>query len=117
MGRRRENTGFVCANCGEGVLALTNGSYRNHCPSCLFSRHVDQKPGDRLSDCGGLMRPVALRGSKKGMQILHECTSCGLQRPNRVAERTIQPDHVDALIAVSIHGLRPDAPWYNQGRT
>ncbi len=101
MGRREENTGFVCANCGEDVAPLTNGSYRNHCPMCLYSKHVDRRLGDRLSRCGGLMRPVALRRSKKGMQILHECTWCGLQRPNLVAERTVQPDNIDALIALS----------------
>ena len=98
MSRSDENTGFVCAQCGQHVQALTNGSYRNHCPSCLWSLHVDEVPGDRASPCGGLMEPVGLRKSRKHMQVVHRCLRCGVVRPNRVAECTRQPDSIDALV-------------------
>ncbi len=101
MARKNENQGFVCANCGLKVLPLTNGSYRNHCPQCLHSLHVDQVPGDRASDCGGLMRPVGLKYcGAKGYQIVHRCVVCGAVRANEVAECTTQPDSIDALIGI-----------------
>jgi hypothetical protein len=98
VGRRAENTGFVCARCGETVLALTNGSYRNHCPTCLWSLHVDEAPGDRASACGGPMEPIGLQRGAKHLQVVHRCARCGLVRPNRVAERTVQPDRFEALL-------------------
>jgi hypothetical protein len=88
----------VCAQCGETVLALTNGSYRNHCPTCLWSLHVDDAPGDRSSACGGRMEPIGLRKGAKHLQVLHRCVRCGFERPNRVAERTQQPDRLEALL-------------------
>ena len=66
MGRREENAGFRCAHCHAHVQPLTNGSYRNHCPFCLWSRHVDRVPGDRKQHCGGMMEPVGVRSSRKG---------------------------------------------------
>ena len=98
MSRSDENTGFVCAQCGQRVQALTNGSYRNHCPSCLWSLHVDDLPGDRASPCGGLMEPVGMRKTKKHLQIVHRCLRCGALRPNRVAASTVQPDSIEALV-------------------
>ena len=65
MTRAIQNTGFSCMKCGKEILPLTNGSYRNHCPHCLSSRHVDNKPGDRSSQCKGLMKPIGLRFNSK----------------------------------------------------
>lgn len=78
---------FVCENCGEDVAPLQSGSYRNHCPKCLFSKHVDDKgPGDRKSTCKGLMKPVGLDYRKnKGWMIVHHCQKCGKQIPNIAA--------------------------------
>jgi len=93
MSRKTENTGFVCENCGAEVRPLTNGSFRNHCPFCLHSKHVDEAPGDRESDCGGIMAPVGIEYSgAKGYQIVHECKRCGKRIKNKVAEDTDQPD-------------------------
>lgn len=48
MHKRKLNTAFICQNCKREVLPIPNGSYRNHCPFCLFSLHVDGEiPGDR----------------------------------------------------------------------
>jgi RNHCP domain len=83
------------------VPPLTNGSYRNHCPTCLRSLHVDEVPGDRASGCGGFMRPVALRHKPaKGPQLVHRCERCGALRVNRVATGTVAPDDLDALLAL-----------------
>lgn len=78
---------FTCARCGLAVEPLGRGTYRNHCPACLWSRHVDDAgPGDRASPCQGLMRPVALdQRSGKGWIIIHECERCGLRVKNKAA--------------------------------
>jgi hypothetical protein len=99
MSRRKENVGFACEYCGKEVLPLSNGSYRNHCPFCLFSKHVDIISGDRMSKCGGLMEPVRLKyKSGKGVQIVHKCLWCMEEKLNKVAENTIQPDNMDELV-------------------
>jgi len=96
VSRKTENAGFICAFCGADVKLLTNGSYRNHCPRCLHSLHVDNLPGDRNSDCRGLMKPVGIRyHSKKGWQIVHRCQTCGAEKVNRTA-----PDDMDAILNI-----------------
>ena len=72
---------------------MTNGSYRNHCPFCLCSKHVDCMPGDRASDCGGIMDAVGvLYNPAKGWQLIHQCRKCGARAKNKIAESTIQED-------------------------
>ena len=52
---------FTCKVCGRLCTPENAGSqHRNHCPNCLSSLHVDVEPGDRASDCGGIMEPVAV---------------------------------------------------------
>lgn len=103
MGQKRENTGFVCACCGYRVEPVDTGSYRNHCPRCLYSRHVDVRPGDRASACGGLMVPIGIRhAGRKGWQLVHRCERCGATSANRVADGTRQPDNVAALAKLSV---------------
>ena len=99
MSRTRENTAFTCLRCGLEVEPLSNGSYRNHCPDCLYSQHLDVAPGDRASSCKGVMEPVGTRHrSDKGLQILHRCMTCGAVRANRIASDTIQPDDWEILL-------------------
>lgn len=78
---------FTCEKCGKPVDDLSNGSYRNHCPFCLYSKHVDKEgPGDRLSECGGLMMPLGLiQSSGKGWILVHECITCGKRIKNKAA--------------------------------
>lgn len=104
---RGTNEGFVCAHCGERVAPLVGGSVRNHCPACLWSLHVDVNPGDRASDCGGELEPVAVEASgKKGWVIVHRCVRCGDLRRNRAAlDDPGQPDDYDRIVALT---LRPD---------
>jgi hypothetical protein len=102
MARQDENRGFVCINCRMAVVPLTNGSYRNHCPVCLCSVHVDVRPGDRASSCHGIMHPVGLvHHTKKGWQIVHRCERCATQGVNRIAVNTEQPDDIGAVARLS----------------
>ncbi len=100
MSKKRENVGFVCENCGREVKPLSNGSYRNHCPFCLYSKHVDCLPGDRASDCGGLMKPVGViyKPNKKGYQLKHRCLRCGHEGMNIVAAEDEQSDNFDLIL-------------------
>ena len=78
---------FTCRVCGREVVPGGAGSdHRNHCPNCLTSLHVDISPGDRESDCGGYMDPVAVWVRKRGeWAIVHRCRRCGQMSSNRIA--------------------------------
>ena len=82
---------------------LSNGSYRNHCPECLHSKHVDIVPGDRASSYGGVMEPIGMKYKRgKGPQMVHRCLTCGAIRVNRIARDTAQPDHVELLLRLAV---------------
>ncbi len=78
------NESFICESCGKSVSPHPTGSARNHCPFCLTSKHVDAEfPGDRASNCNGMMRAIDLTEKKhKGTVILHQCEKCGKQLTN-----------------------------------
>ena len=81
----KNDNGFICAHCGKEVEPLGFTS-RNHCPFCLWSLHVDVNPGDRASDCGGVMDPAfAEPDAKRGFIITHKCRKCGELRRNKAA--------------------------------
>ena len=98
--RRVRNEGFLCEHCGARVRPLANGSCRNHCSHCLWSRHVDELPGDRASRCGGMMECVDVqRDSRRGWMLVHKCTRCGVVRRNKaVLEDPVQPDEFQMLL-------------------
>ncbi|MCL4397456.1 RNHCP domain-containing protein [Patescibacteria group bacterium] len=82
------NDPFVCEHCRKKVEPIKyGGSYRNHCPYCLWSKHVDSDmPGDRANSCQGLMEPVAVTTRRTGEFVLtHRCVKCGFERFNRIA--------------------------------
>lgn len=81
------NDTFTCKVCGRLVPPGEAGTdHRNHCPNCLSSLHVDIEPGDRESDCGGMMEPVAVWVRKGGeWAVIHRCKRCGTLSSNRVA--------------------------------
>ena len=85
--RTERHDHLVCKVCGRLVVSAGAGSsHRNHCPNCLSSLHVDIEPGDRESDCGGIMEPVAVWVRKNGeWAIIHRCRRCGALSSNRVA--------------------------------
>jgi predicted RNA-binding Zn-ribbon protein involved in translation (DUF1610 family) len=81
----KNDAGFVCKNCGFKVQPLGKTS-RNHCPRCLCSIHIDINPGDRASECLGLLVPIFCEPDpKKGYVITHKCKKCGDIRRNKAA--------------------------------
>lgn len=92
------NESFTCQNCGEKNPPL-DGSCRNHCRKCLYSLHLDKNsPGDRQSDCKGLMKPIsATRNGKKGVMIKHRCEKCGKIIPNKAAD----DDNLEEIIILT----------------
>jgi hypothetical protein len=81
-------TSFRCQRCRLDVPADAPGSrYRNHCPNCLWSRHLDDDtPGDRASDCGSSMEPIAITVRGGGEWVLvHRCLACDEIHLNRSA--------------------------------
>lgn len=90
--RRIEN--FICEHCGTEVQG--NG-YTNHCPHCLYSKHVDINPGDRAAECGGLMEPIDLEYKDGRYVLVHRCHKCGFIRKNKVTE----DDEFDAVLRLS----------------
>lgn len=107
------NQPFKCVNCGETVevTGFIGTHNRNHCPFCLWSKHVDIKPGDRAAECGGSMEPLGLtlknsnEGAGKGeIMLIHECTVCGKVNINRIAA----DDDPKTILKVFENSLLPD---------
>lgn len=72
----KNDSGFVCMNCGELVAPLLTSS-RDHCTKCLCSLHCDINPGDRANSCHGILFPIGIeRDSKKGIVIIYHCDTC-----------------------------------------
>ncbi len=97
------NEGFVCEQCGTTVVPSSKGSCRNHCPRCLWSKHVDETPGDRAATCGGMMECVRVEhDARRGWMLVHCCDRCGAMRRNRAAvDDPVQPDRFEALLDVA----------------
>lgn len=78
---------FTCKVCTRLVTPENAGStHRNHCPNCLTSLHLDNEPGDRESDCEGIMDAIGVWVRKNGeWAIIHRCRRCGKLSSNRVA--------------------------------
>ena len=87
---------FNCDNCGYAVDKL-NYTARDHCPNCLWSKHVDINPGDRLNNCQGLMQPIGIEKYKDTYKIIYKCTKCGQIHKNIMAN----DDNYDLIIKLS----------------
>ena len=88
---------FICENCGKKVSKL-GYSCRNHCPYCLYSKHLDVNPGDRQEECHGMMEPISCEvSSKKGYVIIFRCKKCGAIRKNKAAT----DDNTDLIIELT----------------
>lgn len=66
---------------------MKGDGYTNHCSRCLWSKHVDRTPGDRASDCKGMMFPVKIKiiGGEYG--IAHRCLKCGYEKKNKISPK------------------------------
>jgi len=94
-----KSKGFKCCHCSRWIKFLKSigTKHRDHCPLCLWSRHVDlEKPGDRKSECKAKMKPIGLTFKKEGidkygnqkqgeLMITHQCVGCGKISINRIA--------------------------------
>jgi hypothetical protein len=90
---------FQCLHCHYHVSTeplYAGVQNRNHCPYCLWSRHVDWKEaGDRLAVCRAEMQPVglAVKLTRKKyapagggeLMLVHLCRECGKVSINRLA--------------------------------
>ena len=85
MGKRfqRKIEDFECENCGAFVKG---DGYTNHCPKCLYSKHVDNNPGDRTNVCGGLMKPINAFLKNQEWFLEQKCEKCGEARNIKVRE-------------------------------
>lgn len=90
--KRIEN--FTCEHCGAQV---SGNGYTNHCPMCLWSKHVDNNPGDRQSTCNGMMEPISATPTKDGYIIIHKCQKCG----KTIKQHSSENDNIDTIIKIS----------------
>ena len=88
---------FVCKNCKKEVKTLEY-SARDHCPFCLYSKHVDINPGDRANECRGLLRPIEIEKFKNLYKIIYKCEKCGSIHKNIMAV----DDNIDKIIELSV---------------
>lgn len=75
---------FICENCGKKVEKL-NYTARDHCPFCLYSKHVDINPGDRENNCKGLLKPIQIEKFKDTFKIIYKCEKCNELHKNIMA--------------------------------
>lgn len=87
---------FICENCGKKVEKL-NYTARDHCPFCLYSKHVDINPGDRKNTCKGLLEPIDIEKFKDAYKIIYQCKKCGKIHKNIMAK----DDDMNRIIEVS----------------
>ncbi len=122
--RERQFGDFRCQHCQWHVSAapaLSGVNNRNHCPYCLWSKHVDlHAAGDRLNACKGRMQPLALTFKRRHKQyasrqlgelmLVHQCTACGVLSLNRLAA----DDSAAVLADVFKASLALPAGWHAQ---
>ena len=90
--------GFICENCKKEVKPLGYTS-RDHCPYCLYSKHVDINPGDRSNDCKGLLKPIGIEKFKDTYKILYKCEKCQKEHKNIMAK----DDSLDEIINIMVN--------------
>ena len=87
---------FICEHCGKNVEKL-NYTARDHCPYCLYSKHVDINPGDRQNKCHGLLEPIDIEKFKNTYKIIYMCEKCGKLHKNIMAN----DDSMETIINLS----------------
>lgn len=88
---------FICQNCGKNVSKLKYTA-RDHCPYCLYSKHVDINPGDRKNTCQGLLKPIAIEKFKDTFKIIYQCEKCHQYHKNIIAK----DDDMNLIIKLSV---------------
>ena len=87
---------FICDNCGKKITKL-GYTARYHCPYCLYSKHLDINPGDRMNTCHGLMIPIGIEKYKNSYKIIYNCSKCHENHKNIMAV----DDNFDEIIKLS----------------
>lgn len=64
---------------------MRGDGYTNHCPRCLWSKHVDINPGDRAAECAGMMEPKKVETEKGEYVLTHRCVKCGHEKRNKIS--------------------------------
>ena len=85
---------FVCDHCQTHVAG--NG-YTDHCPNCLYGKHVDINPGDRLSECKGTLVPIDAEKNGELWTLVYTCERCSKTIRNKVSPE----DNFDTLIKIT----------------
>ena len=93
---------FICEHCGMEVPPLGYSS-RDHCPFCLYSKHVDINPGDRENACRGLLKPIEIEKFKDTFKIVYQCEKCEMFHKNIIA----RDDDMNKVIEISLNEKRP----------
>ncbi|CAL9644755.1 RNHCP domain-containing protein [Streptomyces albus] len=77
---------FTCVWCGLTVSTLAaDGRRRNHCPSCLHSRHVLDQAEGGPSECRSRMTPISIAVLRNGdWMVIHRCVRCDTLTSNPV---------------------------------
>lgn len=92
---------FVCENCSQEVNKLEYTA-RDHCPYCLYSKHVDINPGDRINECKGLLEPIGIEKFKDSYKILYKCEKCNELHKNIMAK----DDDINIIIELSVENKK-----------
>lgn len=87
---------FICENCNKEVKKL-NYTARDHCPYCLYSKHLDINPGDRENKCHGLLEPIEIEKFKDTYKIIYKCKKCHQLHKNIMAK----DDDMNEIIKLS----------------
>lgn len=91
------NENFKCEYCGK-MVSKSNYTARDHCPYCLYSKHLDINPGDRSNSCQGLMKPIGIEKFKDGFKIIYECLNCHEKHKNIA----LRDDDFNKIIELSV---------------
>lgn len=114
---------FTCVRCHLPITcapSVAGVHNRNHCPRCLWSRHMDWRaPGDRLSNCRAPMEPIGLTTKRSRnryarerdgeLMLVHRCAGCGKLSLNRIAADDSAEDLLALFEASFVHVLAGEA--------
>jgi hypothetical protein len=93
-----KSDGFKCSHCKQFVVINDHmGTVnRNHCNTCLWSKHVDEAKGDRQATCNDGMKPIGLTFKHEGygrtdeLMLIHLCLVCQKISINRLARDDLE---------------------------
>ena len=65
---------------------MVGSGFTDHCPKCLWSRHLDVNPGDREAICKGMMEPISVEKRGDGYVVHYRCQKCNYLYQVKAAE-------------------------------